>query len=312
MTEAAVVAVDWGTTSFRLWVLDRVGRVLSERKGAFGMSTLEPDGFEPVLEESLTTLAVGQDVPAIICGMAGAAQGWCEAAYADVPVDLSSLPSCAVKVPGIRRDVRILAGLAHRSDEGPDVMRGEETLLLGASRDETVSGVVCMPGTHSKWATIEAGCVKRFSTAMTGELFALLARHSTLSHFTRADKASFVDNPMFDVALREMLDNPGDLTRALFSIRAMPLVREAARDTDMSARLSGLLIGAELAALPAAERAHVTLISGGLLGHNYVRALQLAGIPCTLLEADLMARAGLLASAQALWPTRTSQESATP
>ena len=157
MSEAAFVAVDWGTTSFRLWLLSKDGTVLGERRSSEGMTTAMNSGFENVLNSHLSALNAPSDIPVIICGMAGARQGWVEAGYVATPCDLSSVLSGATPVPNVARDIRILPGIAQRDQQVPDVMRGEETQLLGALSESFASGtqLVCMPGTHSKWVNVE-------------------------------------------------------------------------------------------------------------------------------------------------------------
>ena len=301
MTDLSLVAVDWGTTSFRLWALTGTGHLLSQRQGGLGMSRLKPADFQAVLAENLAALGVGDRVPVIICGMAGAAQGWHEAPYVDLPVALTALPQHAVRVPGLRRDVRILPGLAQRTMAAPDVMRGEETLLLGALLTDAVDGAVCLPGTHSKWVQVQSGSVTGFSTATTGELFDLLANRSTLSHFIQAAQDGEKQAPAFEAAVRQALAAPERILQTLFSVRALPLLMGADQAGDLSARLSGLLIGLELSALRNAKPERVTLISGGALTQNYRQAFQIAGIACHELDADQMARAGLFHAARAIW-----------
>ena len=132
MSEAAYVAVDWGTSSFRLWLVDRAGDVLGERRSHEGMMAAGKLGFATVLQSHLEAVGAAPALPVVVCGMAGARQGWVEAGYVDTPARLASIPEHAVPVPGQDRDIRILPGIAQRDPKAPDVMRGEETQLLGA------------------------------------------------------------------------------------------------------------------------------------------------------------------------------------
>ena len=132
MSKAGYVAVDWGTSSFRLWLVGRTGAVLEERRSPEGMMVASKLGFAAVLQSHLDAVGAGNDLPVVICGMAGARQGWVEAGYVDTPAQLASILARAVAVPGLSRDVRILPGIAQRNPNAPDVMRGEETQLLGA------------------------------------------------------------------------------------------------------------------------------------------------------------------------------------
>lgn len=302
MSSVACVMIDWGTTSFRLWSVDKAGMVVASRQGGFGMSTLKPAEFHGVMEENLEAIGIGPDVPVVICGMAGAAQGWIEAPYVETPADLSSVAQHAVRVPGISRDVRILPGLAQHVESSPDVMRGEETLLLGTGQNQNLVGSFCLPGTHSKWAWLEAGIVKRFSTAMTGELFGLLARQSTLAPYIKSNQGAQEGSSAFDQAVIQATKTPECALQLLFSIRAIPLLKGKTWVSDMASRLSGLLIGLEIAGMCKPGDPQLTLISSGHLGQNYARAFDVAGIRYSTLDAELAARSGLLQAARTIWP----------
>ena len=155
MTEPAYVAVDWGTSSFRLWLIDRAGEVLAERRSDEGMLAAAKAGFPAVLQSHLVAIEAPDHLPVLVCGMAGARQGWVEAGYVDTPARLSAILKQAARVSGEARDIRILPGIAQRDAKAPDVMRGEETQLLGAlGLDAAGEALVCMPGTHSKWVRV--------------------------------------------------------------------------------------------------------------------------------------------------------------
>lgn len=295
-------AVDWGTSSFRLWVLDHDGEILADRAGSNGMSTLELDQFEPFLEKHLGELGVGKKIPAVICGMAGSAQGWRQAPYLDVPADVHATTNSAIRVPTSGRDVRILPGLAQRKPGAWDVMRGEETILLGAVVGQGVSGTVCLPGTHSKWAEIEDGRVIGFSTAMTGEIFKLLSEKSTLSHYTKNTGGDFSASPEFAASVLNAIGNPERFLNLLFSVRAEPLLTKAHTTDDMAARLSGLLIGLEIAGMNQPAAGSVTLISSGALAASYSAAFKAAGIAHTSLDAAASTQTGLYQAAKLIWP----------
>ncbi|TNF20459.1 MAG: 2-dehydro-3-deoxygalactonokinase [Rhodobacteraceae bacterium] len=298
------IAVDWGTSSFRLWAIDVEGQVRNTRKSGQGMSTLAPDQFGPVLDTHLAALGAGPGVPVVICGMAGARTGWRDAGYLDLPLPLDTLAEAAIRVPHEGRDIRILPGVARREAADPDVMRGEETMLLGALRRFGLEGTVCMPGTHSKWARLDEGVLTRFETAMTGEAFALLSRQSTLSAFV--DPAQ-VDDRAFGDGVKAALDQPETLLRRLFHLRAGQLLG-LVDGAEVASRLSGLLIGLELAGAPSGKGAEVTLIASGVLADRYAQALDLAGGGVRLLDADRAVRAGLAVAAAGLWPDEMQLE----
>ena len=301
--QPAYVAVDWGTSSFRLWLIGQDGGVLAERRSAEGMTVAARTGFAEVLASHLAAVSAPEGLPVLICGMAGAKQGWVEAGYLDTPAALSAIPAAAVRIPGVEADIRILPGLAQRDVAAPDVMRGEETQLLGAA-GELGSGnhLVCMPGTHSKWVRLSGGRVEGFSTFMTGELFEAVAKHTILSHAIAEAGAVPGDSAAFRTAVKRMVENPALATSQLFSVRAGSLIAGLSPE-DARARLSGTLIGLEIAGALSmvAEGTPVALVVSGGLGVLYRQALAAAGLSPSVIDADTAVRNGLAAGARALW-----------
>ncbi|MDE2377473.1 2-dehydro-3-deoxygalactonokinase [Bradyrhizobium sp.] len=302
MREAAHVAVDWGTSSFRLWLIDRAGGVLAERRSDEGMTVAANSGFDAVLQSHLDAVHAVPDLPVLICGMAGARQGWVEAGYVDTPARLAAILERTVRVPGQSRDIRILPGIAQRDESAPDVMRGEETQLLGAfGVDPADDALVCMPGTHSKWVTVRRGGIARFATFMTGELFGAVAQHTILSHaLAGADDAE--DVAAFTAAVVAAREDPARAANLLFQVRSRQLLfggrPEAARET-----ISGTLIGMELAAELAAKArdVRITLIASGRLARLYGLAFGALSVPVSPIDADVSVRRGLATAADAIW-----------
>lgn len=294
---AFCVAVDWGTTSLRLWVLARDGTVLSESRGPDGILSVKAGSYPDVLDRHLVTANAASGLPVIICGMAGARQGWVEAPYADTPADVTSLGNGAVRIDLPDRDVRIIPGVAQRDAHRPDVMRGEETQLLGLG---VADARVCIPGTHSKWVSMSAGRLTGFSTCMTGELYSILTEHSILRHSsTEMDFAA--DNGVFLTGIEAALRDDASLSQSLFNVRARGLVSE---DDGMGAAyLSGLLIGSEIAAARAEQGSGktVTLLASGRLAAMYENALSAAGMKAQIADAELASRNGLLSVAREIW-----------
>jgi 2-dehydro-3-deoxygalactonokinase len=310
MTAHPFVAVDWGTSSLRVWLISPDGSVLAENRSAEGMDTLARGGFEAVLRAHLDDLGPALDdlprpLPIVLCGMVGSRQGWREAPYVDVPSPLTAVVDRATVVSAEGIDARILPGMARRSRARPDVMRGEETQLLGLVLDDPgVSGPVCMPGTHCKWVRLSGGRVEDFSTAMTGELFAVLAHHSILRH-SIAEAAGTGDptSEAFRAGLEAGLAEPQMLAARLFGIRAESLLFAATGEAAAD-RLSGLLIGAEVGAAVAglSDNGPVHLVAAGRLARLYQAALQVAGRNVRLVDADAAVRSGLLHAARRYWP----------
>ncbi|AZO57140.1 MULTISPECIES: 2-dehydro-3-deoxygalactonokinase [unclassified Mesorhizobium] len=297
----AVAALDWGTTRLRAWLIDGAGKVLAERRGDDGLITAREKGFANVLEGHLAAMGAPEELPVIICGMAGSRQGWLEAPYVSVPSPLGAILGGAARVPDQKRDIRIVPGLAQRLTDAPDVMRGEETQLAGAGLPARGRHLVCMPGTHSKWVLVEDGAVAGFGTWPTGELFSVLAAHSILRHSLGEHPTPVAgDNPFFRRWCEIALGEGGDVTSRLFAIRAAGLLQDL-KANDAAACLSGLLIGGEIAS---ARRRHgagatsVVLVASGALAVLYQAALGLAGLGLRTVDADEAVRAGLIEAAR--------------
>jgi 2-dehydro-3-deoxygalactonokinase len=300
--EAAYVAVDWGTSSFRLWLIGRAGQVVGERRSAEGMIAAAKTGFAPVLQAHLDAVGAGPDLPVLICGMAGARQGWVEAGYVDTPAPLAAVLERAAPVPGQGRDIRILPGIAQREAQAPDVMRGEETQLLGAlGLDAAGEALVCMPGTHSKWVHVSGGTVTGFATFMTGELFSAVSRETILSHALTGAGES-VDADSFKSAVVAAFKAPAEAANLMFRVRARQLLfggtPAAARET-----LSGTLIGMELAAGLAggAPAEGIRLIASGRLEMLYRLAFEALAVAIRPIDADEAVRRGLSMAAATIW-----------
>jgi 2-dehydro-3-deoxygalactonokinase len=288
------IAVDWGTSTLRVWAIDKDGAVLAKASSDEGMRSLMPHDYEPTLLRIAGDWigdAREEPVCVIVCGMAGAEQGWTEAAYRTVPcAPLAGGRMTPVRTCDARLSVSIVPGLCQA--DPADVMRGEETQLAGLlARVPGDDVTVCMPGTHSKWVRIEAGCVTEFKTVMTGELFSVIASHTILRHSVASREGSA---EVFLGAVRDMLDRPDELTAALFSIRASDIL-DGTCPEDACSRLSGLLIGAELAATRTKwEEGQIHLVGAGQLAAAYATALESAGARPIVEDAETLTLAGLV------------------
>ena len=183
---ANLVALDWGSSSLRAYLLDESGRILDRRAEPWGILQLPDRDFRGAfhrITEGWSTVA--RPLPAIASGMIGSAQGWVEAPYVDLPAGAEQLARQLAPVPDT--PLRIVPGLAQRG-ASPDVMRGEETQIVGAlaAEPDLADGLVLLPGTHSKWVRLAGGRVREFTTYMTGELFAVLRAHSILGRLASA------------------------------------------------------------------------------------------------------------------------------
>jgi 2-dehydro-3-deoxygalactonokinase len=232
----------------------------------------------------------------VICGMAGARQGWREADYVNIPIGLDAISGQALAVAAAGLDVRILPGLCDRRPGREDVMRGEETQLLGLFLENPwQSGLVCLPGTHTKWVTLEGGQISGFRTTMTGELFAVLSQHSVLRHsLAGATPSNDPQSPGFHSGFHYGMG----LMSGLFTIRAAGLLRNVPPD-EAADTLSGMLIGAEVRGVSEFE---VTLVASGSLAALYEGALKMSGHEVRVVDATAAVQRGLLFAARRLWP----------
>lgn len=294
------VAVDWGTSNLRAWGIAPDGAVAFEKTSPKGMGKLTREEFPAALAELLDGIAPGRGgaLEVLICGMAGARQGWLEAPYLEAPTDLRGLLDGAVHptMPGGRIAPSILPGVCQKAG-ADNVMRGEETQLLGlAALNPGFSGVVCMPGTHSKWAQLSGTRIEHFSTAMTGEMFEVLRTHSVLRHSFNGD----LDGPGraegFATGATAGLAHPEQLLGTLFQVRAGSLL--SGRQPDWCAGyLSGLLIGTEIGSNRhlIGDRA-VPLIGSPGLCTLYAQVLAMIGARGEPQDATQIVLAGLKAA----------------
>ncbi|WP_404404648.1 2-dehydro-3-deoxygalactonokinase [Pelagibacterium halotolerans] len=284
------IAVDWGTTNMRAWAMGADGAVRAQSGSDTGMGSLRPEQFEGALLAVISPWLKPECVTEVIaCGMVGARQGWVEASYRAVPCPPVGGPLTDAPAHNPRIRIRIVAGL--KQDAPADVMRGEETQIAGliAQRPE-FSGPVCLPGTHTKWADVRAGEVETFTTVMTGEVFALLSTQSVLRH----SMGDGWDKAAFESGVADALAAPERVTSRLFALRAESLLAGLSPDAAR-ARLSGLLIGLELAGTRERwDSGHpVAIIGNGKLARLYADALALKGARSTIEDADALTLSGL-------------------
>ena len=312
--QAQLIALDWGTTSLRAYLLGSAGQVLKVRTLACGIMQLPgtprlvagvrcSDGFELAFDAACGDWLDAQPgLPVIACGMVGSAQGWSEAAYRNTPVDVASLGQALHTVRSLRGvDVHIVPGVIEQVGL-PNVMRGEETQVLGVlqSFPQLDDCLIGLPGSHSKWVQVQDGNLVHFDTFMTGELYAAVCEHTILGR-TQQRSAQF-DPAAFDRGVQVALSSDGRLgpLSTLFSARTLGLTGQLS-PTQQPDYVSGLLIGHELSALGGALRERraeapmpaIILIGNSLLCERYQRALAACGF------ADV--RLAEQATEQGLW-----------
>ena len=300
-SEAEWIAVDWGTSNLRAWGIGTSGDVMFSRASDQGMSKLTPDAYPRVLVDLLSgdLTPNGPRIDALVCGMAGAKQGWMEAPYLDAPADLEALALGAVlpAVSGARLSPRILPGICQRAASQEDVMRGEETQLLGLGMLlPGFSGVVCMPGTHSKWVQLSGRRVEGFTTTMTGELFEILRTHSVLRHSFGGPIQGPHRDDGFQAGLASGIEAPQKLPAMLFKVRAGSLL--SGRTPDWCAGfLSGLLIGSEIGAQRDwIGQTEIAIIGDAGLADLYARGFSTVGAQARIVDGVEATLAGLKAA----------------
>jgi 2-dehydro-3-deoxygalactonokinase len=276
-----MIAIDWGTSSFRAYRLDAQGSILESRASNQGILNVAPGQFPGVLEEQIRGW---EDAPIVMSGMVGSRQGWAEAPYVPCPAGFEEIAASLLEVPWGERSTWIVPGLSCRDGAGvPDVMRGEEVQVLGAAQD----GLVCLPGTHSKWVEVKAGRIERFSTSMTGEVYAVLKQHSILGRMMQ-------DGPPDAGAFAEGVRRSGEaggLLHHLFGVRTRGLTGELGPAASGS-YLSGIVIGHELRALGAGRfrAGRFSLLGTPELARLYQQAAMALGIETTLLDPNSAVR----------------------
>lgn len=284
MTGGDYLAVDWGTTNRRVYVIAVDGTVLDTARDGRGVLAL---GAEDYARDIAALRDRFGALPVYAAGMVGSTRGWREVAYVDAPATIETLASGRATLPD---DIVIVPGVALRSGNRADVMRGEEVQVLGAiaSGQAPADALFCQPGTHNKWIRASAGAIADFATTMTGELFALVRDHGIL--------AGMLDGEVSDTpAFRDGLSRGAgarDLAAALFEVRAAVLLGRRP-GSDAAAFASGILIGADVGARDDVVGRDVHLLASGPLASLYAATIEAAGGRATTLDSHAAFAAGI-------------------
>ena len=286
------IAVDWGTTNRRAYLLDGSGECTQEFEDDKGILSVPDGGFPAAVVEIRERLG---DKPLLLGGMVGSNRGWIEAPYVACPASLDELVKGLIRPS--EREV-IVPGVKDDSDGNADVMRGEEIQLLGAIATGLIdsNALVCHPGTHNKWVVVRKGRIDGFRTVMTGELFSLLKEHSILSDLL-CGTVEVGDE--FRAGVRLGLADQ-DLPAELFTVRARVLLGKAERE-DAPSFASGLLIGTDVRiGLSYPTAAQVTVMGRPELTRLYAAAIQEANRPVNEIDGERCFLAGVLKIAEAM------------
>ncbi|MEO8849975.1 MAG: 2-dehydro-3-deoxygalactonokinase [Casimicrobiaceae bacterium] len=292
MASAALIGVDWGTSSVRAYRIAFDGVVIDSRESTSGVQKMGRVSYASALD---TLLGDWRDepVPRLAAGMVGSRNGWIEVPYVEAPATLRALAD------GLRRtpdgELAIVPGVIVRDSAGtPDVIRGEETQLFGALDEAHADTLLVMPGTHSKWVVARDGTLAEFATWMTGELYAVLLAHSILGRL--AEPGTGGDDRGFQRGVEFGLRD-GAIVHDCFAARSLVLTGELA-GADVADFLSGLLIGREVRDGERWTRKRgnvvndVCVVGADALATRYGYALAQAGI---------VARRAPFAAARGLW-----------
>lgn len=275
------LAVDWGTTNRRVFVIEQ-GRVTRTERDGKGVTSVED-----FPGEAARLRATFGDLPLLMAGMVGSNIGWEAAPYVAAPAGMAEL---AAALHWIDERTAIVPGV---SVSGPaDVMRGEEVQFLGAAEAGLTpcDGLLVQPGTHCKWAELEDGRIAGFTTAMTGELFALLRSHGLLASQLGGEATP---SDAFRAGVEEARKR--DLAASLFGIRAAKLLGER-DDEDAASYASGLLIGSDVAARLAGSRHDIAyILAGPELGSLYAAAIEAHGMATGIVDSHRAFAAGIIA-----------------
>ena len=268
------IALDWGTSSFRAYLVDGQGVVQDKVSAAQGIMAVEGGNFETVLKSHIGSW--DKALPVMASGMITSRQGWVECAYAECPAGAGELAkSLTVHKTSSGRQVHFITGVHFKSPSiRHDVIRGEETQVIGSLASGARHFVA--PGTHCKWLEVEGGNIASFATYMTGESFALYRQHSILARLMAGDGH---DDAAFKRGVEQAFADPAGLLHALFSVRTLGLFNEVPAE-GLSSYLSGLLIGTEVAhATMGHDRsAKYQILGTAGLASSYATAMQLAGL----------------------------------
>ncbi len=287
-----MIGIDWGTSSFRAFRIDAAGTVRDTVAAPLGILHVEAGGFDAPLRNQIGPWLSDGETRVLLSGMVGSRQGWVEAPYCPCPAGAADLAAALQPVPFAGAEAFIVPGLSASDPAGtPEVMRGEETQIVGAGAE----GLVCLPGSHAKWVRVEAGRIAGFDTYLSGEAFAALRSATILGRMMEEaphDKAAFASGVARSAG-------PGHLLHHLFGVRSLGLMGRLENAASAS-YLSGLLIGHEIrAALPSGG--HVTLLGAPALCALYAGAVASCGGTATIGPADCAASGLALIGDRVAW-----------
>lgn len=315
--QQAYILVDWGTSNFRAYLINSQQQVVNSVATVCPLASLNLTEQRKIFKQTIQPIQInGNPLPYLLVGMVGSNMGLFPTAYCDTEVSLRALTSKLIKVDQDEINGWVVPGLCgHSAINEVELMRGEETQILGwclqnANRplqSSAASSLLCLPGTHSKWVTLNHDKIERFSTVPTGEIFAKLSHQST---FCSGEQVDSIES--FQQGVNRTL-NGESLNEILFSTRTRVITRQMSEQVAAS-YLSGLLIGTEInsqikycdeQAQKNGENIHLHLIGNAKLNHLYQIALLQKGINCSTHDSESL----LVSAANYLFSNLTSTSS---
>ena len=288
VSKPALIGIDWGTSSLRAFLIGAGGEVLDHISKPLGIMQINDGDFERSFNDLVGPWQQAIDLPIIASGMITSRNGWVETPYVSVPSGVQQLADALVThKTSDGTTITFVTGMTADHNGVPDVMRGEETQIIGASVLGMSNGIFVMPGTHSKWITLRCDQIVDYSTYMTGEVFAALSKHTILA--TLMEYAPFKEDA-FRKGCAVGLAEGSNFLHDLFGVRSLPLFGKIT-GTMVKDYLSGLLIGAEVKGADVAQiNGPVTIIGRDDLADRYEIALSIAGLKTNRAPDDIVAR----------------------
>ncbi|MFY0681677.1 MAG: 2-dehydro-3-deoxygalactonokinase [Thalassovita sp.] len=287
-SDAALIGLDWGTSSLRALLIDTVGNVVDVISTPQGIMHVEGRDFDAVFHDLIGGWLAEKALPVVASGMITSRNGWVETPYAQVPAGKDELAGALVEFTTSKGiEIHFVTGMTTEHGGAPDVMRGEETQIIGAAAMGLGDGMYVMPGTHSKWLTVKDGAIDDYKTYMTGEMFGVIKDHTILGTLMNGEAT---DDAGFRIGVKEGFSAGPDLLHNLFHVRTMPLFGKISEERTAD-YLSGMLIGAEIASgVREFEGDLVTIVARGDLADRYEVALEIAGMKSRRAPENIVAR----------------------
>lgn len=288
VSKASLIGLDWGTSSLRAYLINAQGDVLDQLSSANGIMKVPDKNFEDVCQQTLDPWLQNNNLPIIASGMITSRNGWLETPYASLPASAEQLAGALVPLHSESLRLNFVTGIATEHSGAPDVIRGEETQIVGVMNSGISDATLVMPGTHSKWVTVRAGLIEEFSTYMSGELFEVLGKHTILGTLMKEGEFS---ETSFREGVKQGMDAGSKLLHTLFRARTLPLFKKM-KEEEVADFLSGMLIGAEINGATAGQLTEdpVIIVGSGALTDRYAIAFEVIGQKYQSAAPDVVAQ----------------------